>query len=166
MAIDIGDAAIDRANQWSLASYTVVNKGGPASASGTITSVQMHAESGHDLANCVVGIFYTTNGDTLKCRSAVAIGAVTGGSVQTFPGLSLAVEVGDYIGIYFTDGWLSRDTGGSTQIWYVDGQYIDPDDETNYTATVDDAISLHGTGVEPVGLGGNMAAKMIAEKLI
>ncbi len=153
MTINIGDAAIDRSNQWTLASYTVVNKGSPADGNGIITEVKMHAETDHDLENCVVGIFYTTNGDTLKCRSAVVIGAVVGGAIRTFSGLSLAVQTGDYIGIYTTGGWLSRDVGGFTQIWYISGQYIDVDDEGAYTPAADDALSLHGTGEEVVAGG-------------
>jgi len=81
MAIDIGEEAKDRQSTTTSGS-TRINMGNPANASGTITSVEIWAYS--NLEGVVVGTFYTTNGDTLKCRDSATIGAVTSGSKQTF----------------------------------------------------------------------------------
>lgn len=169
MTIDIGSEASDRGNQWTLASYTVVNKNNPANASGIITQVEIYPVVGKDLVNCIVGTFYTTNGNTLKCRAAVAIGAVVGGAKRTFAGLSLAVEAGDFIGYYQdgADGWLERATSGGVGIWYVSGQEIDPNDEAEYTLQADNILSLYGTGEEAVpaaGVGG--PANLVAAGVI
>lgn len=146
MAIDIGSEAIDR-NTYTGSGKTTIDRNNPANASGTITGVEIFAYTTYDLENCVVGTFYTTNGNTLKCRDSEAIGTVTAGSKQTFP-VTLTVEAGDYIGIYFTAGYLERSDSGFGGMWFVTGEYIDPGDEATYTLWSGDAISLYGTGVE------------------
>lgn len=141
--IDVGEEAIDRIGSWG-AGFMRVARGNPANDSGRITSVEIWAAT--TLTGCRVGTFYTTNGNTLKCRDSVAIGSVTAGSKQTFSGLSIVVETGDYIGIYHTGGTLEIDTSGGEGVWYVEGEYIDPDDEATYTLLSAFLISLYGTG--------------------
>lgn len=157
MAIDIGAEAEDRGFVVGE-TLTLIDKDNPANASGTITSVEIWANS--NLSDCVVGTFYTTNGDTLKCRDSATIGSVTAGSKQTFTEdsgstpLAIAVEAGDYIGAYYTAGELEADTSLFVGVWYVSGEYIDPNDETTYTFVAGYAISLKGIGTEeepPVG---------------
>ena len=148
--ITVGPGAITRAVTWSSGS-TLICKDNPANASGTITSVEIYPVI--NLANCVVGIFYTTNGNTLKCRSSVAIGTVTAGSKQTFDELSLTVETGDYIGIYYTAGNIFRDTSGFAGVWWKTGEYIDPNDEAEYSVSAGEAISLKGIGETPPAVG-------------
>lgn len=149
MAIDIGVAAIDR-GAFRSAGKTVINEENPANANGTINSVEIWARSGNDLANCIVGTFYKTNGNTLKCRDSEVIGAVTSGSKQTFP-VTIDVQASDYIGIYFTGGRLEADNDGCNGLWETVGEYIDPGDEATYSHNADDAISLYGTGEEVGG---------------
>lgn len=145
--IDIGADAISRATYCSGAS-THVNKENPANARGTLISVEIWARQ--ILYNCIVGTFYTTNGNTLKCRDSVAIGDIAAGSKQTIPlDPGLSVEAGDYIGIYFTTGRLERDTTGYAGRWYVSYESIDPGDEADYSFLAGDAISLYGEGVLP-----------------
>ena len=110
-------------------------------------AVEIYAVGGYSLANCIVGTFYVVSGDTLKCRDSEAIGAVTGGSKQTFSSLDISVEAGDYIGIYYTSGRMEVDTTGEGN-WLVSGQFIDPGDETTYSFTADRTESFYGTGVE------------------
>ena len=142
MAIDIGAAAIDRASETST-EYTYINKENPANASGIINSVEVWTHT--NITEAKVGIFYTTNGDTLKCRSAATIGAVTAGAKRTFE-VSLAVESGDYIGIFTDSGQLDWNTGGAG-VWSKSGNHCVVDEETSYTAE-GGVGSLYGTGVE------------------
>ena len=154
MAIDIGALATDRGTYLTYG-WTYVSKDNPANASGTITSVEIWAAF-TNLANCVVGTFYTTNGNTLKCRDSATIGAVTAGSKQTFTEdseeepLAIAVEAGDYIGIYFTTGYIEADNSEYAGVWYVSNEHIDPDDEATYDVYANYAMSLYGTGEEAV----------------
>lgn len=148
-AIDIGAEAIDRVLHISFMPRTVINKENPANASGIIDTVKIFAVVDKDLANCKVGTFYTTNGNMLKCRDSVTIGSVTGGSEQTFPGLSIAVQVGDYIGICADfGGQIEKDITGYAGIWITDGDFTTPGDEYEYAFTASAAISLKGTGTE------------------
>ena len=64
-----------------------------------MTSVEVWLEGVGTSANARVGIFYVISGNQLKCRSAAVIGALPAGSKQTVA-VSLAVQVGDYIGFW------------------------------------------------------------------
>ena len=170
MTIDIGDVAIIRSYQFTNIGYTLVNKGNPADASGTIHSVEIYAVAGHNLTNVVVGTFYTTNGNTLKCRDSAVIGTVASGSKQIITEdsesnpLAIAVESGDYIGIYYAEGWLYWDDTGFSGTWYKLGQYADPGDEITYSMSPGGAISLYGEGEEPAkpAAGGGPAVLVAA----
>ncbi|GAH49514.1 unnamed protein product, partial [marine sediment metagenome] len=153
MAIDIGADAINRTSTFPKL-YTIVDTNNPANASGIIISVEIWAQG--NLEGCRVGTFYTTNGNTLKCRDSVVIGNVTGGSKQTFNGLSLVVEAGDYIGIYYASGTIERSTSGYDGLWRISGEYIDPNDEATYGFSAGDAISLYGIGEEAEGEEGDI----------
>ena len=113
-AIDIGAEAIDR-TRYAPQLNTIVEKSNPANADGTITSIEVWAYA--NLINCIVGTFYKTNSNTLKCRDSVEIGNVPAGSKQVFQGLSLAVKAGDYIGFYFDEGTGDRELAGYEGIW-------------------------------------------------
>lgn len=145
MAIDVGAEAIDRTSSFSFG-CTIIGIDNPANAGGTITSVEIWAANA--LEGCKVGIFYTTNGDTFKCRSVVSIGDVTGESKQTFSDLSLSIQAGDYIGMYYSVGAIERHTSGYSGAWYILGDHCIVDDEGTYTELAGDAISLKGLGTE------------------
>ena len=143
ITIDIGSDAIDRASTC-IDGSTRIDKNNPANASGTLHTVQVYAFS--DLKGFRVGTFYSTNGNTLKCRDSVLIGDVEAGAQRTFPGLSFTVEAGDYIGCFFTGGIIERDTSGYPGYWSIVGEYIDPGDEAIYSFHPGYAISLYGIG--------------------
>ncbi len=166
--IDVGAYPVNRDNVAS-SGWTRIDKANPANASGTLHSVKVWAAN--SITGLRVGTFYTTNGNTLKCRDSELIGDVVSGAERTFTGLSITVVEGDYIGCYFTGGSIDRHTLEYTGIWSVSGEFIDPNDETTYTPLVGDAISLYGYGdVEvPPGLenkSANMGSKLIAVGLI
>ncbi|GAH34944.1 unnamed protein product [marine sediment metagenome] len=140
MAIDIGPGAIDRAA--SYGSLTFIAKDNPANATGTITSVEIWAET--DLSDVEVATFYEVSPSYYSTRSTVAIGSVTAGSKQTFP-ISLDVQEGDLIGIYFSAGTIERDSSGYIGIWYKSGDKI-PCENQIFSSMAGWAISLYGTG--------------------
>jgi hypothetical protein len=139
----MGAEAIDRVSYFSP-NHTLIGKDNPASVSGILTTAEIWAYS--EITGCVVGIFYTTNANSLKCRASVSIGGMQPGSKKIFPGLSLAVIAGDYIGMFSTGGGIERDTQGFAGLWYIFGKYIDPGDEATYGVASGDAISLYGIG--------------------
>lgn len=141
MAVDIGAEAIDRATYLS-SGMTLVNKTHPATISGSITSIDVWANS--DITGLRVGTFYTTNGNTLKCRDSEAIaGTIVAGSKVT-KAVSIAVEIGDYIGLFFTIGRVESDTSGYAGRWWISGEYIDPGDEAVYALAANQGFSLGG----------------------
>jgi len=168
MAISIGAPAIDRSVSI-MAGSTQLAVDNPANASGTIDTLEIWANQ--NINNLEVGTFYNTAGNNYKCRDSVLIGAVTAGSMQTFAGLSINVQLGDYIGAYWSaTGKIEEDDLGGLGRWWVFGEFIDPGDETTYALSDADIFSLHGIGTEAaVGLeskSANMGSKMIAGKLI
>lgn len=141
MAVDIGAEAIDRTSSH-LHSYTIINKVNPASAASLITSIDIWAYS--NITGLRVGTFYTTNGNTLKCRDSEAItGTITAGDVVNKV-VSITVGIGDYIGCWWDTGDIERAISGSAGFWRYTGEAIDPGDEEDYTLLAGDVISLGG----------------------
>ncbi|MGA7677989.1 MAG: hypothetical protein WCA51_06420, partial [Dehalococcoidia bacterium] len=99
--ITVGDAAIDRASSLSFGN-TYMSLGNPANAGGILDTAEVWAAT--SISGLRVGTFYLVSGTTYKCRDSMTIGSVTAGAKQTFTGLSLAVQQGDFIGCYFTGG--------------------------------------------------------------
>jgi hypothetical protein len=148
-AIDIGSAAINGDFRQG-SGYTYVNANNPANDTGKITSVEIWAES--NMSKVEVAIFYIVSGNTLSTRSYTSIGSVTSGSKQTFP-VNLDVVAGNYIGVYFTSGWIEVNQDASTGLWWkVDDQI--PCTNANFTVTAHLSLSLYGTGAT-AEVGGN-----------
>jgi len=158
--IDVGAIPTDRAAS-APSGYTFVDKNNPANVSGTLRSVKVYA--GTNITGLRVGTFYTTNGNTLKCRDSELIGDVEAGGERTFNELSITVVEGDYIGCYFTAGTIEADTAGFAGAWGIVGEYIDPNDEAEYTFNAGYATSLYGYGITDTtgGLTDLIAAGLI-----
>ena len=146
-AIDIGNAAIDRASG-QAALYTWVDKINPANADGKITLVEIYAYEA--MVNCEVAIFQLVAADTFTTRSNVTLGSVPlGYSSYT---VDLSVKAGDYIGIYFTAGGIDRDTvAGLAGYWYKQLDAIPCTNLGGFTLQPDRILSLFGSGATPAG---------------
>ncbi len=163
MAVDIGSEAIARTAQGGWP-YTRINKNNPASKSGTITSIDIWAWQ--DITGLIVGTFYKMNGNTLKCRDSEAIpGTITAGS-KVSKEVTLAVEIGDYIGYYFTKGYIWTDTTGYAGRWYKGGAYITPGDEEDYTFNTGYTFSLGGYITPPLGWTGKISGVVNPAKIM
>lgn len=139
--IDVGEAAINRAD--TISARTIVFKNNPANLSGTITSVEIYAASA--LTACEFASFYVVSGDNLSTRDNVTIGDVSVGYTQH--GVSFEIQAGDYIGIYFSGGYLDAETTGGDGVWYS-GSGVDLIPCTNqlFSTTTGYILSLYGTG--------------------
>ena len=118
--IDIGMPAIDRAS-YLTGPKTAVNKGNPANATGIITTVEIYAYA--DLTNCEVATFFEGAANKLYTRDYESIGTVTSGSKQTFA-VSLDVQTGDYLGIFYQTGSIERDLSGGDGVWNTGSDQI------------------------------------------
>jgi len=146
-AIDVGAAATDRAGAISLGN-TQVNKENAANDTGAITSVEIWLNLPYgDGANVEVATF-SASGNDLTTRDSETLGTVTAGSKQTFSGLDMDVETGDYLGTHGTSGYMETDSSGGSDIWVKWGDYIPCTSETFFLQS-DDTISLYGTGETP-----------------
>ncbi|MBA7671100.1 hypothetical protein ES703_79251 [subsurface metagenome] len=153
-AIAIGLPAINRTASTG-SGRTWISKDTPANASGIITDVEIWCLA--SISGCKVGTFYVVSGTTLKCRDSADIGDVPSGAKRTFSGLSIAVEAGDLIGTFYSDGNIELDPSGHAGIWWTWGEHCDPNDQAVYSQDAGDGISLHGIGEEPAALGRSQA---------
>lgn len=144
MAIDVGTAASDLGST-ATAGYTYVDLANPSNAIGYLTSVEVwFRTTGVGLK---VGIFYGSP-TTYTCRSLVTIGDVTAGSKQTFSGFSIKIDLGDYIGFYWTSGGMAYAGSGGTTIYYALGDSIVINQKTNFTVLSGYRFAGYGIGSE------------------
>jgi len=126
---------------------THVNKSNPANATGKITRIEMYAYA--NLSNCKVATFYRPDPagfpNKLSTRDTESIGTVISGSKQIFE-VDLDVVEGDYIGIYFTAGYLCADQPGYDGRWYINEDKIPCINQTFEVSATSDTVSIYGTG--------------------
>lgn len=142
-AIAVGEVAIDRTSTSNLSTCRFL-KANPSNGTGTITTAQLWLNTNGTAVEVATASASTNNITTVD---SVALGAVTAGSEQTFGGLSMAVNLGNYIGIYGTAGKIEQDSTDATSgYWYKVGDYIPCTNEAfTWLATLT-AHSVYGTG--------------------
>jgi hypothetical protein len=155
-AIDIGNPAIDRTGPERGNGITWVDKNIPANATGKITTVEIWAYYAN-LAGCEVATF-SASGNDLATRDYETVnngngaGVVIKGSKQTFT-VDLDVVAGDYIGLYYSSGYLESDSVTCTGDLYHTGDMI-PTASQTFSTHANEMISLHGIGATAEA-GGN-----------
>lgn len=165
--IDVGSAAIDRvttcALKGDLGKATGIDYNNPANDSGVIDTVEAWFGTADAGNNFRVGIFDNTSSANFTCRDGVSIGSVSAGSKQTYTGLSLDVETGDYIG---GDGYnstgnllIERALSGGGGLYYsvatADNSscFCDQGDTTGTLSLYSgDILSLYGSGETAGGI--------------
>ena len=143
--IDIGAAAIDRGSYRGIDMATLVGKENPANDTGEITSAEVWFYSAAGTDDVWLGTF-SASGDVLTCRDSESVGDVAEGSKQTYSGLSISVETGDYLGIHSKGEFIitiERDLSGDGY-WYYEGECIDPTDSQTFSFSSSKTISLYG----------------------
>lgn len=140
--ITIGTSAVSGTSGYSSGS-TVISRAGPANASGTITEIDIYADL--NMTGIIVATFYSTGTNQFTARDSYSIGsAATGYSTHT---VSLDVEEGDYIGIYYSGGRLEMKQSTGQGYWYKSGDNTACTTTTFTLNTTNSmAISLYGIG--------------------
>ena len=100
--------------------------------------------------------------ELLMMRDYETIGAVTGGSKQTFSGLSIDVVTGDFIGCFYATGLIERSTSGYTAIYRAGGDKFGTG-SASYNLLAGDAISLYATGETAGGYAGKLYGVSISK---
>jgi len=140
--IDIGSGAIDRAIGNPQGGATVIDLANPANQTGVIDRIEIWFSA--NATGVKVGTFFGT-APTFTSRDVAIIGSVTAGSKQVFTGLNIAVQAGDYLGIYCTTGDMEYDTSGGVNIYFLAGDQFGAGAQV-YTQNAGDAQSVYGTG--------------------
>lgn len=120
-------------------SGTYINKGYPALYSGAIRQVTIYAYS--NLTNVQVASFYQVSSNHFTTRDYETIGSVTAGSRKEF-NVNITVQVGDYIGIYWSSGYVGLNGSGSG-VWKVGEDRI-PCSNVSFTFVSGQDVSLEG----------------------
>ena len=149
--IDIGGGATNRAAAQPFGS-TFVDGNNTANATGTLTSCQIWFNTAG--SGVKIGTFYGTP-PNFTSRDVETIGNVTAGSAQEFTGLSIDVQVGDYLGIYWSGGNIEYDTSGYSGVWYKAGDQFGAGSQA-YSALAGDGLSIYAEG--PLG---NLAGRVM-----
>lgn len=147
--IDVG-TLVSGSEKVGYPNFTFVNKSNPANKTGKITRIEIYAYA--NLSNCKVATFYrpdpTGFPNNLSTRDTEIIGIVISGSKQTFE-VDLNVVEGDYIGIYFTAGYLCSvpPYSGYDGRWYIKADKIPCTNQTFEVPELPgDTVSIYGTG--------------------
>lgn len=145
MAIDIGAEASDR-GKFAPSYFTFIALDNPANESGHITDIEIYAVEGYDLSGCKVGTFYEGETGHFTCRDYATIGDVEAGEKRTFSSLSIDCIVGDYIGIYFSEGQIEADSPGYAGLRRYSGDAFDAGEQEYYLLS-GYTMSLYGYGI-------------------
>jgi len=155
-AIDIGNAPF--AGQGDDGGSTYIVLGNPANASGFINTVKIQVNQ--STTTLKIGIFYLVSGTTYKCRSAVNIGAVTGSGTHTITGLNLAVQTGDFIGAYWSNGSITITESGVSGCRYAIADAVAVDDSRTYSLLATRDHAIYGESASPPAGGSPVQAIM------
>jgi len=155
--IDIGPGASERP-EYLTAGSTVIDKNNPANLSGRITEVKLWANS--IMGSVEVGIFTQVDTDIFTSRSNSLLNSGNNVPIglQTYA-VNLAVEAGDFIGLYWVGGGIKRNDAGYLGNWYKTGDNI-PCTATSFGFSASRALALEGSGTDI--LAGGSAAVAIA----
>jgi len=141
--INVGAEATDRDSTVSAANITVIGKAGPANDSGVISSVEIW--SNVTLQGVIIAIFEEVSANHFTARDQQAIANVEAGAKRTF-GVSLNIEAGDFIGLYYSLGKMERCAAGGSGYWALIGDYTECIDEDFGSLDTGHDISLKGIG--------------------
>jgi len=127
---------------WLAAGFTHICNS-PANKSGTIRRVEIYPFE--NITGLKVSIFAKESGNRFYTRDSASLGNAASGGKRTFT-VSLEIEEGDYIGIYYDTGKISAGNDGTIGRWYLYGDYISISSTTFDFEYGIDRISIYGYG--------------------
>jgi len=140
-AIDMGSPAVD-GDSYTTGAKTVIERTNPANESGTITSVEVWVNTA--MTQVQVATFEEISTDRFSTRDTKTdIGNLGTGYHQL--DVSLEVQAGDYIGMYFATGAIEMTVAGTIEPWYKTSDQI-PCTDVYFNSFSARKISLYATG--------------------
>lgn len=142
MGIDIGEAAIDRDTGF-FNGWTLISKGNPANVAGKISTVEIWAST--SMSGIYVATFFELSPNYFSTRDWQAVSGVAAGAKRT-RSVNLDVEIGDFIGIYFTGGTIKWSSSGGDNVRARESNEI-PCTNVSFGLYLGNAMSLYGRGI-------------------
>lgn len=142
----VGGAVANRAAVH-FGNFTWIGLDNPVDHKGRITQVDLWFDG--NVTGVKVGTFFAVSADHYTCRDYEVIGAVAGGSAQSFA-VSLDCEVGDCLGVFFAFAGvgigIESDVVGGAGLYYLAGDQM-PCSNAAFTLLANQVMSLGGDGV-------------------
>jgi len=145
--IDVGDLA-EEYGTWIGNNYSLMSRGNPANATGTIDHIEMYVSSiGSGDKVTVYALTEVASGEFDSGGSSGEFTVVVGTNIFNAPGdfVAFAITAGDFIGCYTTCA-LKRDTSGGSDVLLDYGQEFPMDNFTFGSTYTEDKLALYGTG--------------------
>lgn len=144
--IDIGPGAVNRGSYYAFG-HTLIDLANPANGTGLIDTIELWFYATAD--GVKVATFADNGAPIFACwYEGVTIGPVTAGSKQTFTGLSVYIDSGGYLGVYYTTGNIEEDASGGSAVYHLAGEHCHYESNPQtYTLYSGWAISIYGTGL-------------------
>lgn len=122
---------------------TTVNKVNPVNLSGILSKISFHVAVAL-VVGLKIGSFFVVGGDNLTCRAFQLLGDFGVGTHNDIA-CALAMEAGDYIGVYMLTGTPRGVNVGEPGVWYKAGdQTACVNEPFNWLANY--AVYLYGEG--------------------
>lgn len=152
-SISVGAAAIVRGGTTGGGITVVTNEHAPCDGAGIIDTINLYVSL--NTANFRVGLASVeSNKVTILDGSWVNLGTVPAGSMQTFSGLTLVANIGEYLAFNLVTGALYRDTSGGVGYWWNLNDDLFPCISVLFTHVTasPNVYSLNGIGTEVGGV--------------
>ena len=158
MTITIGNAATDRSANVPI-DYTRIDYINAADGSGTLDTIEIYLQAAAT-DDIYIAIFEEVSANTFTSRDVVNVGPLAIGyheitTDKASNPISLAVETGDYIGIYCASGQIELDVSG-TGFYSLSGNWTSCEDE-GFSFIASRQMSLSATG----GAGGVVVGNVL-----
>lgn len=146
----LGPGAFDRSSAITNG-LTIIPLDNPAVMSGTVNEVELWSAS--SMTGTVICAMYASgDGYIVRPGSRCVIGVVSSGAKRTFSGLSIPVQAGDFIALYYSGGTVKANVS-------LDRNYNKAGDQTNVSGLITEWVtgggipSIFATGVGSIGWG-------------
>jgi hypothetical protein len=144
-AIDVGIDNYDSGGFGNI-DCTSINTVNPSNKAGTLDVVKIYKPGAGDLTGVKIGTFYNVSGNTFTSRDYINIWTISGAvGWYTYSDLSIDIEIGDYIGVRISGGYVGRSSDLTSRM-YIDGDCFDGLPHT-YSTPYERQLSLYATGI-------------------
>jgi hypothetical protein len=145
--LDVGSDAINRDGLW-VVGYTLIDMANPSLVNGVINNVKLWYAT--PATGVKVGTYFGSGTD-YTCRASASLGNVAADVLVEFTGLSIAVQEGDFIGVFANTGYIEVSATGGDGLYYKGGDQTGSGQQTYENASAETrAMSVFATGIQTI----------------